>query len=79
MRCARLIAVFPFDNAVYSQPKRCHYRGTSLDEMLPALSNPRLLTSAFTFSGGSGSRSRNRIRSCSHSGSRNGLGCCGCR
>ena len=49
MRCARLIAVFPFDNAVYSQPKRCHYRGTSLDEMLPALSNPRLLTSAFTF------------------------------
>ena len=35
--------------------------------------------SPFTFSGGSGSRSRNRIRSCSHSGSRNGLGCCGCR
>ena len=43
------LSVFRFDNAVCSQPKRCHYRGTSLDEMLPALSKPRSLTSAFSF------------------------------
>ena len=81
MRCARLIAAFPFDNAVYSQPKRCHYRGTSLDEMLPALSIPRLLTSAFTSSGGSGTRIHTRIHihSCSRNGSHSGLGCCMCR